>query len=471
MVVQPLMIAGEAFESKHTHEVRSPYTREVVGRVALCGRAEVERAIAAATGYRSTLTRYERSEVLNRAAAGLLARAEEFSRVITGETGLCVWETRYEVKRALDVLRFAAIEALEDDGEAYACDVSAVGRARRIFTMREPVACVAAITPFNHPLNTVAHKVAPAIAAGAPVILKPSEKTPLTALMFAGLLKEAGLPGPMLSVVLGETEEVAAPLVKDPRVECLTFTGSTHVGLLLARTAGYKRLALELGGNSELIVLADADLEVAARLACEGAFRNSGQRCTAAKRLLVDDAVAEEFTRRVVALSGEYVSGDPREEATRVGTVIDEEAAARLEGMVKDAVKRGAKLLKGGGRRGALMEPTVLGEVPRDATIVREEAFGPIAKIVRVKGVEDAIAVANDTVYGLSAGVVTNNMSWAMRVIREVKTGTVNVNEAPGYRTERSPFGGVKMSGLGVKEGVVEAARWMTNVKTFSLPW
>lgn len=471
MIERPLYIAGRPFTSGRSLGVRNPYTGEPIAQVAQCGAAEVEEAVAGAVAYRCTLTRHERSEILSRTAAALGACADEVSRLITSETGLCIRETRYEVGRALDVLKFAAIEALHDDGEAFACDVSAGGKARRIFTMRQPVGCVAAITPFNHPLNTVAHKVAPAVAVGAPMVLKPSEKTPLSALLLAELLYEAGLPGPMLSVVLGPTDEVGIPLVRHPGVECLTFTGSTHVGMLIARTAGYKRLALELGGNSEIIVLADADLDLAARLACEGAFRNSGQRCTAAKRLLVDRGVAEEFVRRVVAFSAEYTCGDPADAATRVGTVIDEPAAVKLEEMIKDAVGRGARLLRGGARRGAQLEPTVLADVPRTAPIVREEAFGPIAKCIPVDGIDDAIRVANDSIYGLSTSVVTNNLHWATRVIHEVRTGTVNVNEVPGYRTERSPFGGVKMSGLGVKEGVGEACKWMTNVKTFSLPW
>lgn len=467
----PLYIAGQPYSASPPHEVRSPYTGQVVGTVATCGREQVEHAIAAAIAYRCPLNRHERSEILTGTAAQLKSRADEVSKLITSETGLCVRETQYEVSRAMDVLKFAAIEALHDDGESFACDVSPGGKARRIFTMRQPVGCVGAITPFNHPLNTVAHKLAPAVAVGAPMVLKPSEKTPLSSLILAEMLYKAGLPGPMLSVVLGPTDQVAGTLVQDPRVECLTFTGSTHVGMLIAKTAGYKRLALELGGNSELIVLQDADLDLAARLACEGAFRNSGQRCTSAKRLLVDRTIVDEFTKRVVTLSGEYVAGDPTDPATKVGTVIDEAAAIRLEAMIQDAVKRGAKLLRGGTRKGAQLLPTVLGDVPRDAQCVNEEAFGPIAKIIPVSGIDDAIALANSGSYGLSSAVVTNNLAWAMRVVHEVKTGTVNVNEVPAYRTERSPFGGVKMSGLGIKEGVVEACKWMTNVKTFSLPW
>lgn len=474
MDTRPLYIAGERFASAASHEVRNPYTGATIARVATCSRAEVERAIEAATAYRCPLTRHDRSEILNATAAAIRQRADEFATTITSETGLAIRETRYEVGRALDVLKFAAIEALNDDGECFAGDVSPQGKPRRTFTMREPVRCVAAITPFNHPLNTVAHKLAPAIAVGAPIILKPSEKTPLTALLLAETLYAAGLPGPMLSVVLGPTEEVASVLVKDERVECLTFTGSTQVGRAIAASAGYKRLALELGGNSELIVLADADPSLAAKLACEGAFRNSGQRCTAAKRLLVDRSIAADLACRIASLAGEYTCGDPMDPAILVGTVIDEPAAIKLEAMVRDAVARGATLLRGGARRGgggAMLEPTVLDHVPEDAPIVREEAFGPIAKIIPVDGLDDAIRIANSSQYGLSTSVVTNNLAAAMRVIHEVRTGTVNVNEVPGYRTERSPFGGVKASGLGIKEGVVEACRWMTTVKAFSLPW
>lgn len=475
MIDLPLRLAGEPLVSDLHLEVRNPFSGEVVGRVATATRAHVEQSVRAAhrwaESHAAQMSRHERSTILSRAETLLRERAEDFARLITSEAGLCIRDTRYEVGRALDVLKFASIQALDDDGEAYACDVTAQGKPRRIMTFREPLRCAVAIAPFNHPLNTVAHKVAPAIAAGTPLILKPSEKTPLTALRFAALLAEAGLPGPMLSVLVGPTHEVAEPLVCHLDVEALTFTGSTHVGLKIAHSAGYKRLALELGGNSELIVLADADIDLAARLACEGAFRNSGQRCTAAKRLLVARSIVEPFTKKLLTLAAEYSCGDPSDESTRVGTVIDEASAIRLKSMIDDAVRDGARLLLGGSQRGAQLTPTVLDSVPRTSRIVREEAFGPIAKVIPVEDVEDAIQVANDSSFGLSTSVVTNSIDAAMAVIRKVRTGTVNVNEVPGYRSERSPFGGVKMSGLGVKEGVVEASRWYSTVKTFSLPW
>src|SRR5947208_4831199 len=316
-------VAGKAITSVQQLVIKNPYNGEAVGSVALARREQTDAAIVSALNWREPLTRFQRSQILEKARQLLEPRNEEFARLITAESGLCIRETRYEVGRALEVLRFASMEALRDDGEVFSCDVSPQGKARKIFTLREPLNCTVAITPFNHPLNQVVHKVAPAVAAGAPVILKPSSKTPLTAIRFAELLYEAGLPGPMLSVLLGPSEEVAEPLVQDARVDLVSFTGSVAVGKRIAATAGYKRLVLELGGNDPLIVLDDADLDLAVTLAAEGSYRNSGQRCTAVKRILVQETVADEFTRRLVERTNEYLCGDPMDEATRVGTVID----------------------------------------------------------------------------------------------------------------------------------------------------
>lgn len=464
-------VAGRPATSGQELVVKNPYTGEPVGAVALAGREQTEAAIRAALAGGVTTTRYERSAVLDRARQKLEERREDFARLITSESALCLRETRYEVGRALDVLRFAALEALRDDGQIFSCDVSPQGKARKIFTLREPLSLVVAVTPFNHPLNQVAHKLAPAIAVGAPVILKPSEKTPLTALRFAELLYEAGLPASMLSVLIGPTDEVAVPLVKDPRVDLVTFTGSVAVGKRIAETAGYKRLVLELGGNDPLIVLEDADLDLAVHLAAEGSFRNSGQRCTAVKRILVHEKIVAEFTRRLVEKTREYKCGDPMDPETRVGTVIDESAAIHLENVVKQAVAAGARVLIGGERRGALLEPTVIADVPRDAEMIVCESFGPLAPIVPVRDLDDAIQLANSTAYGLSSGVVTNRLDQAIKAVKQLRCGTVNINEVPGFRIESSPFGGVKDSGLGIKEGVIEAMKCLTTVKTFSLPW
>ncbi len=464
----PCYIAGEAVGGELL-DVIYPYTGKVAGRVRQVDGAGLERALTATQPVE--LTRWARHEILINARGLLSDRAEEFAQLIRSETGLCMRETRYEVGRTQDVLQFAAMEALKDDGQIFSCDISPQGQARKIFTMREPLKLVAAITPFNHPLNQVAHKLSPAIAAGAPVILKPSEKTPLTALRFTELLYEAGLPPEMLSTIVGPLDSVVTPLIADDRVELVSFTGSVAIGKTISRTAGYKKLCLELGGNSPLIVLDDADLELAVKLAAEGCFRNSGQRCTAVKRLLIHEALLGEFTEAFVAKLAEYPCGDPADDATRVGTVIDENSAKLLASRVEKAVADGARVLAGGNREGALLEPTIIADVPRDAEMVVQESFGPLAPIMPVKDLDDAIAYANGTAFGLSSGVVTNNMDAMLACVKGIRTGTVNINAVPGYRIESSPFGGVKDSGLGIKEGVIESIKYMSNVKTFSLPW
>jgi aldehyde dehydrogenase (NAD+) len=417
------------------------------------------------------LTRYQRFEILDKARQLLLARADEFAHLIRRESGLCLRETQYEVGRAQDVLQFAAMEALRDDGEIFSCDVSPQGKLRKLFTLREPHRLVLGITPFNHPLNQVAHKVAPAIATGAPMLLKPSEKTPLTAIKFAELLYEAGLPGWMLSAFVGPIETVVEPLIRDEHVEVVTFTGGTAAGRRIAAIAGYKKLCLELGGNSPLIILEDADLDLAASLAAEGCFRNSGQRCTSVRRLLVHQQVIHPFTERFVEQATKYVCGDPADPKTMIGTLISEAAARKLEHRINQAVAEGARILLGGQRRGAQLEPTILAGVPRTTEMVCEESFGPLAPILAVKDLDDAIALANATRYGLSSGIVTNNLAAVIKTVKGIRAGTVNVNQVPGYRIECSPFGGIKDSGLGVKEGVIEAIKFLSYVKTFSLPW
>ncbi|GAA5494391.1 phosphonoacetaldehyde dehydrogenase [Rubritalea halochordaticola] len=468
----PSYIAGEAVHSDQKLEVFYPWDNSLTGTVSKISRADLEQAITTALeGQKNPLSRYDRHAILRKAAQLMAENREEMAKVICRETGLCMRETRYETGRTSDVLEFAAAAALEDDGQVFSCDISPQGKNRKIVTFRQPLQLVSAITPFNHPLNQVAHKVAPAIAAGAPMILKPSEKTPLTAIRFAEIMYEAGLPGWMLSVFVGDLEEIVQPMITDDRVELVSFTGSVEIGKLIASQAGYKKTCLELGGNSPLIILNDADLDKAVTLAAEGSFRNSGQRCTAVKRILVQEGIVEEFTKRFVEKAKEYVSGDPEDPETRVGTVIDENAAIVLEERVKQAEKDGAKVLLGGGRRGALMEPTVIANVPRDTPMVAEESFGPLAPIITIKDLDDAIEYYNSGNFGLSSGIVTNDLQAALKAAKHLRTGTTNINEVPGYRIEKSPFGGIKDSGLGIKEGVNEAMKFMTTTKTFSFPW
>jgi phosphonoacetaldehyde dehydrogenase len=464
-------VAGKPVRPGHELEIRSPYDQRLVGTVQLADHIDVRQAIETALRGGVRLTRYERYAILEKARHLLVERKEDFARTISAESGLAIREARYETDRAHDVLLFAAIECLKDDGQTFSCDVSPKGKARKIFTFREPLALGVCITPFNHPLNQVLHKIAPAIAMGTPVILKPSEKTPLTAIKATQLLYEAGLPPYMLSTLLGPTAEVAGVLVKDPRVEIVSFTGSVAVGKRIADSAGYKKVILELGGNDPLIIMEDADLDLAVLLAAEGSYRNSGQRCTAVKRILVQDSIKDAFMEKFVQKSREYICGDPSDAQTIVGTVIDEASAIYLEQVVNDAVKQGAKILLGGRRQGALMEPTVLTEVPRTADIVVHESFGPLAPVMAFKDIDDAISLSNSTAYGLSSGIVTNDMEYAMRFVKELKVGTVNINEIPGFRIESSPFGGVKDSGLGIKEGVIEAMKCFSFVKTWSMPW
>jgi len=302
-------------------------------------------------------------------------------------------------------------------------------------------------------------------------VLKPSEKTPLAAYVLADVLYEAGLPGPMLSVLTGDPREIADEMLTHPDVDLVTFTGGVAVGKYIAAKAVYKRQVLELGGNDPIIVMEDADVEEAATLAASGSYKNSGQRCTAVKRILVHASVADDFVERLVAKTKAVKHGDPLDPATDMGTVIDEAAAREFEARVDGAVARGARVLAGHVRRGALYAPTVVDRVAPDMPLVKEETFGPVSPVIRFGSIDEAIAISNSTAYGLSSAVCTNRLDYITRFISELAVGTVNVREVPGYRLELTPFGGIKDSGLGYKEGVLEAMKSFTNTKTYSLPW
>ena len=453
-------------------EVFNPYTGAQVGSVPKFGVTHVREAFARAQAYRPALTRYQRSSVLQKAADLLRARTEEASDLITRESGLCKKDSLYEIGRVADVLVFGAMEALKDDGQAFSCDITPHGKARRVFTRREPLlGVISAITPFNHPMNQVAHKVAPAIATNNRMVLKPSEKTPLSALFLAQVLHEAGLPPEMFQVVTGDPREIADELITNEHVDLVTFTGGVAVGKYIASRAGYRRIVLELGGNDPLIVMEDADLDEASTLAVQGSYKNSGQRCTAVKRMLVEESVAQRFTDLVVDKTRAWKHGNPADREVDMGTVIDEAAARLFEGRVNEAVAGGARLLAGNERAGALYSPTVLDRVRPEMTVVMQETFGPVSPIIAFRGIEEAIAIANGTAYGLSSAVCTNRLDYITRFVSALHVGTVNVREVPGYRLELTPFGGIKDSGLGYKEGVQEAMKSFTNLKTFSLPW
>ena len=469
---EKMRLAGERIGGDRVIDVHNPYTGALVGTVPRATVDEIRKAFAIARGYRPKLTRHDRYRILYRAAEIIGSRAEEISDLITAECGICKKDSLYEVGRARDVLVFAGNAALADDGQVFSCDITPHGRKRKVYTLREPLlGAISAITPFNHPLNQVAHKVAPSIATNNRMVLKPTEKTPLTALLLADILYEAGLPPEMFSVVTGDPREIADEMLTNSDVDLVTFTGGVAIGKYIAAKAVYKRQVLELGGNDPLIVMEDADLEEAATLAAIGSYRNSGQRCTAIKRMLVQDSIADEFVARLLAKTKAWTYGDPMDPAMDMGTVIDEAAATSFESRVGDAVARGAKLLCGNVRRGALYSPTLLDRATPDMPVVRNETFGPVSPVIRFDGIEDAIRIANGTDYGLSSAVCTNRLDYITRLVAELNVGSVNVREVPGYRLELTPFGGIKDSGLGYKEGVQEAMKSFTNVKTYSLPW
>ena len=472
LCVEKLRLKGQRIARARTIDVLDPYTNTRVGTVPMASVDDVRDAFEYAANYRAKLTRYERSQILERAAALLRERAEEASDLISLESGLSKQDSRYEIGRVADVLKFSAMETLRDDAQSFSCDLTPHGKARRVFTQREPLAgVIVAITPFNHPMNQVAHKIAPAIATNNRVILKPSEKVPLSAYYLADVLYEAGLPAPMLQVLTGDPREIAEELVTHRHAELVTFTGGVAIGKAIAAKAGYRRVVLELGGNDPLIVLDDADVERAATLAVQGSYKNSGQRCTAVKRMLVQKGIAARFTELVVEKTLAWTCGDPFDGDNQMGTVIDAAAAELFERRVNEAVSGGARLLCGNRRNGALYSPTVLDCVDPSMSVVREETFGPVSPIIEFDTVDDAIRISNGTAFGLSSGVCTDRADLITRFVNELQVGTVNVWEVPGYRIELTPFGGIKDSGLGYKEGVQEAMKSFTNLKTFSLPW
>ena len=470
-----MRIGGEKIKTDAVVEVRYPYTNEVIGTVPAGTSQHVRKAFEIAAAYKPKLTRYERQKILFRAAELIRERREKIAHWLTLELGICKQHSLYEAGRSYDVFTLAGQLAIQDDGQIFSCDLTPHGKSRKIFTKREPVRAISAITPFNHPLNMVAHKIAPSIATNNCMVCKPTELTPLTALTLADILYEAGLPPEMFQVVTGWPQDIGDEMITNPNIDVVTFTGGVPVGKMIARKVGYRRCALELGGNDPLIILNDlnaADLEKAATIAVAGATGNSGQRCTAVKRILVQNSVADQFVPIVLEKAEAIRFGDPQDPETQLGCVIHAQAAKLFENRVFMAEKEGAQILYNPGRSGALLPPIVIDHVPHDSELVVEETFGPIVPIVRVPDDDTAVMdISNSTEFGLSSGVCTNDFRRMQAFIEGLDVGTVNIWEQPGYRIEMSPFGGIKNSGNGIKEGVLEAMKFFTNVKTFSLPW
>ncbi len=470
-----MRIGGEKIFTDDVVEVRYPYTNEVIGTVPAGTAEHARKAFEIAAAYQPKLTRYERQQILFRAAELIRERREEIAHWLTLELGICKQHSLYETGRSYDVFTLAGQLAIQDDGQIFSCDLTPHGKSRKIFTKREPVRTISAITPFNHPLNMVAHKIAPSIATNNCMVCKPTELTPLTAITLADILYEAGLPHEMFQIVTGWPGDIGDEMITNPDIDIITFTGGVPVGKMIAEKAGYKRTALELGGNDPLILLNDLtgdDLDKAATIAVAGATGNSGQRCTAVKRILIQESIADDVVPLILEKAKAIRFGDPMDPEVQLGCVISADAAELFENRVLEAEKLGAKILYHPGRNGALLPPIVIDHVPHACDLVMEETFGPIVPIVRVPDDDaEVMKISNSTSFGLSSGVCTNDLIRATNYIEGLNVGTVNIWEQPGYRIEMSPFGGIKDSGNGVKEGVLEAMKFFTTVKTYSLPW
>lgn len=452
--------------------IKNPYTLDIVGAISITSQETIEKFIHSALKFQSPLSRYQRAEIFKKVYLLLDADKEYAAKLITQETGISINDSRYEISRVLNVLTLAIAELLTERNDILESDISPNIAERKILTYRTPLkGIIYAITPFNHPINQVAHKIIPALATNNRVILKASEKTPLSAQYFCDLLFSAGLPKEMLLPIYGDPFALYKYLASHSAIELISFTGGVSAGKCIAARSGYRRLVLELGGNDPLIIFPDAELEIAAELVVQGSYKNSGQRCTAIKRVLVHESVADKLTEHVVEKTQSWLAGDPFDERVMMGTVIDENAARIIEHRIEEAIAQGARLRYGHQRSGALLQPTVLDKVTSTMLLVTEETFGPVTPILTFSNVDELINLVNRTKYGLSAGVCTYQMDLITKLAKQLHIGTLNVWEVPGFRTELSPFGGVKNSGLGIKEGIRESFKNYTNLQTLTLPW
>jgi lactaldehyde dehydrogenase len=463
-----MLINGEQVDSDTTIQVRNPFNNEIIDTVPSASVEQATRAIEAAVVYDYHLSAWDRYEILMRFCDLLKRDEQDFVELISAESGKTVADARAEIARAWQTMLLCAEEAKRINGEVLPVDAVQGLPAKLALVIREPIGPIVAITPFNYPLNLVAHKVGPALAANNPVIVKPSSHAPLTALKMAILLLEAGLPPAMLHVVTGDASIIGDALVTHPMVRKVTFTGSVEIGKAICAKVGMKKVSMELGGNDPLILLADTPIEEAIPCAVQGAFGNNGQRCTSIKRIIIDERIADIFIERFTEATRMLRVGNPMEESTDIGPLIDEQAAIRVSEKVQAAVNRGALLVHGGKREGSIYHPTILDRVNMDMEIVSNETFGPVAPFIRVHGFDEAIAVANATPYGLQSGIFTGNLDLALKAARRIHAGAVVINGAPGFRAEHLPFGGVKDSGIG-REGVRYAIESMTELKTIIL--
>jgi acyl-CoA reductase-like NAD-dependent aldehyde dehydrogenase len=458
-----LLLDGEWIETGEWQDVDSPYSGETVARVARAGAEHARKALdAAERAMSSPLPAHERAAILDRVAALLKERHDEVAQTISAEAGKPMKAARVEAERAVSTYTMAAVEARRLSGEVVPMDASAAGVGKVAYTMRVPIGIVGAITPFNFPLNLVAHKVAPALAAGCAVVLKPAGHTPLSALLLGELETEAGLPPGWLNVLVGPSDEIGDVIVEDQRVKLITFTGSSGVGWKIRERAVKKRVNLELGNATPVVVEADADIEEAAAKLAANAFSFAGQSCISVQRIYVKRDAYDDFVSRFVPKVQALKVGDPGEEDTDVGPVIDEDARDRIVSWVEEAKSAGATVLTGGEVVDGLLQPTVLADVTQDMKVSCQEVFGPLCTVSPYDSSEDAFELANATEYGLQAGIFTASVKTALAAAAALEFGGVTVNEAPTFRADQMPYGGVKESG-NTKEGPHYAVREMTE--------
>lgn len=464
--MESLVIAGKKFAATESAPVTNPYTGEVIAQVPQAGADAVAAAIAAADSAFATYRHWpahKKSDLLSAIATGIATCREELAATITAEAGKPVTQSLGEVDRAVTTFSIAAEEALRIGGEVIPGDTTPAGDGYTAITRRVPIGPISAISPFNFPLNLVAHKVAPALAAGCPVVLKPPVQTPLTPLMLAEIATQAGAPDGLFTV-LPCGVEAAQPLITDPRMAMLSFTGSGPVGWHLKSIAGKKRVALELGGNAACIVCAGVDLSATAARIAFGAFAYAGQICISVQRIFVQESVYDEFVEKLVAATSKLVSGDPANPETVAGPLIDAAAADRVMAWVDEAIKSGAKNLTGGERDGNIIRPTLLAGADPKLKVCCEEVFGPVAVVAPFTDFTDAVRQVNNSPFGLQAGVFTNNLSDAMYAHRHLEVGGIVVGDIPTLRFDHLPYGGVKESGLG-REGVRYCMEEMTELR------
>ncbi|MFD2333347.1 aldehyde dehydrogenase family protein [Cohnella sp. GCM10020058] len=464
-----LWIDGAGYETKSYVKLMAPYDGEELAEIADAAPEDVDRAIASAADAARTMRAmpgYQRSAILERLSDLLTERKEEAARIVALEAAKPLKAAYAEIDRTAATYKFAAEEAKRLHGETVPMDAVPGGEGRIAYTRREPIGVVGAITPFNFPMNLVAHKVGPALAAGNAVVLKPAPQTPLSAFFVAQLLHEAGLPGGALNVVTGDGKRVGEQIVADPRVGAVSFTGSAAVGESIRAQAGLKRVTLELGSNSAVIVDDDADLDAVARRCVEGAFGYQGQVCISLQRIYALASVANELATRIADAASKLVVGDPLDPKTDLSAMIAPREAKRAADWIDDAVSRGAMLLAGGAPQGAVLPPAVLTDVPDDAELSRREAFAPVVMVNKVESIAEAVSRANDSDFGLQVGIYTNRIDTAMHAMDTLVAGTVLVNDIPTFRLDHMPYGGVKQSGLG-REGVRYAIEELTELKLF----